>query len=111
MSSDEWMWWQDVPKEREDEIIEKMAQYTANHKLSEAMHLLFQMTSPLGRLGSDISLAVFGPYMDFFGTAEYLAVYRREGNVKRLLNRIEEILEERNKEVEQEKESEKSDKT
>ena len=104
MSSEEWMWWQDVPEERAEEIIEKMAQYVMKHKLEEVIHFILMSASPLSRLGSEVGLAIFGPYMDYLGTAEYMAVYRKEGNMQRLLQRIDELKKKEKKRVEEEKE-------
>ena len=93
------MWWHDIPKEREDKLIEDSAKYVVNHRLSDVMHFLVQFAGPLGRLGSEVGLAVFGMYMDYLGTDEYLAVYRKEGNIKRLLQRIEELQKDQKKKL------------
>lgn len=90
---DTWQYWEDLPKEQEDELIEKIAQYVVKHRLGLLAQFTLESVSPISRIGSEIGLALLGPYFEFFGAAKHAAIFRKRQNVDRLINRIEELEE------------------
>lgn len=93
-AKDTWNYWEDLSKEDEDAIIEKTAQSIVKRRLGLLAQMTLETISPLSRIGSDIGLALFGPYFEFFGAAKYAALFRKRRNVERLINRIEELEDE-----------------
>jgi hypothetical protein len=94
LSNDKWNYWDDLPENEADAIIEEMAQTIVKRKLSLAGSLLLQGIYPLTRIGSELGLAFLGPYLEFFGTAKHAAIFRKKIYVQRLINRIEELEDE-----------------
>jgi len=89
-----WQYWEDLPKEEEDELIEKMAQFIVKHRMGLLGQMFLESISPISRMGSEIGLALFGPYFEFFGAAKSAAIFRKRRNIDRLIKRIEELEEE-----------------
>ena len=52
--------------------------------------------TPFGRmLARTLGMGLFGPFLEFFGADTYTAFFRKEGNAKRLLERVEELEDKR----------------
>jgi len=90
-----WNYWEDLPPEKEEELLEKMATFIVNHGLEIFAELVFGTVEPVGRMGAHLGLTLFGPYFEVFNAATYTAVFRKRGNIKRLLERIRELQEEK----------------
>ena len=91
----DWQYWEDLPPEKEDELIEKMARFIVDHNLGTIAEIVLGTVEPIGRMGAQLGLTLFGPYFEFFNAATYTAVFRKRGNIKRLLKRIEELQDEK----------------
>jgi len=86
-----WQYWDDLPKQEEDRLIEEMARFFVKRRLGLLAQMFLESVSPISRIGSELGLGLFGPYLEFFGAAKIAAVFRKRRNVERLINRIEEL--------------------
>jgi hypothetical protein len=89
-----WQLWEDLPPEKEDELIEKMAQTIVKRKLGLMAQMILESLGPLTRIGAELGMTILGPYLEFFGVEKVTALFRKRENVKRLMDRIEELEEE-----------------
>lgn len=86
-----WNYWDDLPPEEEDELIEKMAQHIVNRRLGLMAQITLETLSPLTWLGAELGLTILGPYLEFFGVDKVTALFRNRDNLRRLMDRIEEL--------------------
>jgi hypothetical protein len=103
-STSTWNYWDDLPPEEEDELIEKMAQHIVKRKLGLIAQITLETLSPITRLGAELGMTILGPYLEFFGVEKVTALFRRRENLKRLMDRIEELEEEQKGKKKKEKE-------
>lgn len=96
MSSD-WQQWQDLPPEREEELIEKLAQAFVKRGLGLIGRMLLESGGPLTSMFAEFYMGLYGPFFDFFEVDQYVALLRNKRNVKKLIKRIDELDEEREK--------------
>ncbi len=96
MSSD-WQQWQDLPPEREDELIEKLAQAFVKRDLGLMGRMLLESGGPLTNLFAEFYMGIYGPFFDFLEVDEYVALLRNRRNVRRLIERMDELEKEREK--------------
>jgi hypothetical protein len=90
-----WNYWDDLPPEEEDELIEKMAQHIVKRKMGLMAQITLETLSPLTWLGAELGLTILGPYLEFFGVGKVTALFRNRDNLRRLMDRIEELEEEK----------------
>jgi hypothetical protein len=93
----EWQHWQDLPPEREAEVIEKLANAFVKRGLGLMGRMLLESGGPLTSMFAEFYMGIYGPFFDFLEVDEYVALLRNKRNVKRLLNRIEELEEEKDR--------------
>ncbi len=86
-----WDYWDDLPPEEQDELIEKMAQHIVKRKMGLMAQITLETLSPLAWLGAELGLTILGPYLEFFGVDKVTALFRNRENLRRLMNRIEEL--------------------
>jgi len=89
-----WSLWEDLPPEEEDELIEKIAQTIVKRRLGLMAQMILEGMGPLSRIGAELGMNIMGPYLEFFGVEKVTALFRNRENVKRLIDRIEELEEE-----------------
>jgi hypothetical protein len=86
-----WNYWDDLPPEEEDELIEKMAQHIVKRKMGLMAQITLETLSPLTWLGAELGMTLLGPYLEFFGVGKVTALFRNRDNLRRLMDRIEEL--------------------
>jgi len=101
--SKRWEHWENLLPELENELIEKIAQYVVDHNLSLMADISLDTGGSITTLFATLGMAMFGPYLEFFGADTYTALFRRKENVKRLMDRIEELEEEEKSKVKKHK--------
>ena len=94
----EWQHWQDLPPEKEAEIIDKLARAFVKRGLGLMGRMLLESGGPLTSMFAEFYMGIYGPFFDFLEVDEYVALLRNKRNLKRLVKRIEELEEEREKE-------------
>ena len=90
-----WNYWDDLPPEKEDELIKKIAEYVVEHKLDLIAEMLLETGGPMTSIFASFGLNLFGPYLEFFGADTYTALLRRRQNTQRLIDAIEKIKDEK----------------
>jgi len=86
-----WHYWQELPPDKEEELIDKMAKFFIKNKIILLGQILFESISPISRIFSEIGLHMFGPFLDYFGVDTYTAVFRKRVNIQRIIDRMEEL--------------------
>ncbi len=86
-----WNYWDDLSPEEEDELIEKMAQHIVKRKMGLMAQITLETLSPLTWLGAELGMTILGPYLEFFGVEKVTALFRNRANLRRLMDRIEEL--------------------
>jgi hypothetical protein len=87
-----------LPPEEEDELIEKMAQHIVKRKMGLMAQITLETLSPLTWLGAELGMTILGPYLEFFGVGKVTALFRNRDNLRRLMDRIDELeVEQKNK--------------
>ena len=89
-----WNLWDDLSPEEEDELIEKMARHIVKRKLGLMAQITLETMGPLTWIGAELGMTILGPYLEFFGVEKVTALFRNRKNLKRLMDRIEELEEE-----------------
>jgi len=89
-----WEYWDDLPPEKEEELIDKIARFVVKHKMGLMAEMLLESGGPLTSLFAAFSLNLFGPFLEFMGADAFTALLRRRENIKRLMDRIEKLEEE-----------------
>jgi hypothetical protein len=87
----EWQHWQDLPPEREAEVIEKLANAFVKRGLGLMGRMLLESGGPLTSMFAEFYMGIYGPFFDFLEVDEYVALLRNKRNVKKLLKRIDEL--------------------
>lgn len=88
--NDKWRQWEDLPPEREEEIIEKLADLLVKNRIGFLGRTLLESGGTLTSLFAEFYMGLYGPYFDFLEIDEYVALLRKKGNIPRLIERIEE---------------------
>jgi len=88
--NDNWRQWEDLPSEREEEIIEKLADLLVKNRIGLLGRTLLESGGPLTSLFAEFYMGLYGPYFDFLEVDEYVALLRKKGNIPKLIERIEE---------------------
>jgi hypothetical protein len=108
MPSD-WQQWQDLPPEREEEMINKLAQTFVKRGLGLMGKMLLESGGPLTSMFAEFYMGLYGPFFDFLEVDQYVALLRNKRNVKKLIKRIDE-LEEEKEQAEKERKAKKAPK-
>jgi hypothetical protein len=102
-----WEHWEDLPEDMEKDMLERMARFFVGNNLGLMAQILLESGEPLTKVFATIGMGIFGPYLEFLGADAYTSYFRKEGNARKLLDRIEELEYERRM---REEESRKKDK-
>lgn len=92
--SKKWEQWEDLPTEKEEEIIEKIATTLVKKRVGLIGKILLESGGTLTSLFAEFYMGLYGPYFDFLEVDEYVALLRRKENIPKLIRRIEEKEEE-----------------
>jgi len=87
----EWKQWEDLPPEEEQKIIERMATFFVKHKMGLVAQMILESGGPLTSLFAEFWMGLYGPYFDFLGVDKYMAIMRKKKNLKKILERIDEL--------------------
>jgi hypothetical protein len=88
--SEKWEQWEDLPTEKEEEIIEKLATMLVKKRMGLIGKILLESGGTLTSLFAEFYMGLYGPYFDFLEVDEYVALLRRKENIPKLIRRIEE---------------------
>ena len=88
--SDNWKQWEDLPPEKEEEIIEKVASLLVKKRIGLLGKMLLESGGNLTSLFAEFYMGLYGPYFDFLEIDEYVALLRKKQNIPKLIKRIEE---------------------
>jgi len=100
----EWQHWEDLSPEREEELIEKLANAFVKRGLGLMGRMLLESGGPLTSMFAEFYMGIYGPFFDFLEVDEYVALLRNKRNLKRLLKRIEELDKEKERAEKERKE-------
>ena len=90
-----WKHWDDLPEEMDDRLLENMAQFFMKRNLGLVAQMALDSAEAFTRMFATLGMGLFGPFLEFFGADTYTAFFRKEGNAKRLLERVEELEDKR----------------
>jgi len=93
----EWQHWEDLPPEKEEEIIDRLARAFVKRGLGLMGRMLLESGGPLTSMFAEFYMGIYGPFFDFLEVDEYVALLRNKRNLKKLVKRIEELEEEKEK--------------
>ena len=94
----EWQHWEDLPPEKEEEIIDRLARAFVKRGLGLMGRMLLESGGPLTSMFAEFYMGIYGPFFDFLEVDEYVALLRNKRNLKKLVKRIEELETEKEKE-------------
>jgi hypothetical protein len=92
-SDKSWKYWEDLPPEKEDELIEKIARFFVKHKMGLIGQMIFESFTPISRIFSELAMNLYAPFLEFMGADTFTALFRKRENIQRLIDRIEELEE------------------
>jgi hypothetical protein len=98
-SENHWQHWEDLPPEKEAELIEKLARTVVEHNISEITEMLLEIVGPTSDIFATMGMGLFGPFLEFFGVDTYTALFRKRDAYKRLMVMIKKIRNEDKKRV------------
>ena len=87
----EWQFWEDLPKNKEKLVLEQMAHFFVNNDLGLLAQILLESGEPVTNIFSTLGIGLFGPFLDFLGVDKYFAFFRKKGNARTLIERIDEL--------------------
>jgi len=105
-----WEHWEDLPEGMEKEMLEKMARFFVDNNLGLMAQIFLESGEPVTKVFATIGMGIFGPYLEFLGADTYTSYFRKEGNARRLLDRIEELEQERKRREEESRNKDKQKK-
>jgi len=94
----EWNYWDDLPPEKEEELIDKIADFFVRKRLGLFALMALESGGTLTSMFADFWLGLYGPYLEFLGMDEVSALLRKKGNSEKLIARIEELEDKKKKE-------------
>ena len=95
--SEDWQQWEDLPPEKEDELIDKLAHIVVKRKMGLIATMVLESGGNLTSMFAELWMGLYGPFFDFLRVDEYVALLRNKRNVKKLISKIEELEEEKEK--------------
>lgn len=101
--------WREASREETDKIIEKIAKVVVDRELDFPAILLLGGIRPLAPIGGPMLRIFLSPWTSFLGdlSYEYISVLEKPDNMKKLIDKINEVIEERNEEKKKKKEEKK----
>jgi hypothetical protein len=109
-------WDTEVTPEDEDEIIRKIAERVHKYGMDVAAILMIESIKPLTYIGSQMGRFFVSPFLPAFGDEigmsgeKFLQVFERRENVEKLLNLLEEMTKEEDRQKKEAKEAMKAEK-
>jgi acyl-CoA reductase-like NAD-dependent aldehyde dehydrogenase len=94
--SDNWQQWEDLPPEKEDELIDEIAHIIVKRRMGLIASMILESGGPLTSMFAELWMGLYGPFFDFLRVDKYMALLRNKRNVKKLIKRIDELEEEMN---------------
>ncbi|OGD47107.1 hypothetical protein A3K69_04685 [Candidatus Bathyarchaeota archaeon RBG_16_57_9] len=91
----EWQHWEDLPPEKEEEIIDRLARAFVKRGLGLMGRMLLESGGPLTSMFAEFYMGIYGPFFDFLEVDEYVALLRNKRNLKKLVKRINELEDEK----------------
>jgi len=91
----EWQHWEDLPPDKEKELIDKLAQAFVKRGLGLMGRMLLESGGPLTSMFAEFYMGIYGPFFDFLEVDEYVALLRNKRNLKKLVKRIDELEQEK----------------
>lgn len=85
-----WQQWEDLPPEREEELIEKLVNTFVAKKIGFLARMILESGGSLTTLFAEFWMGLYGPFLDFLEVDEYMALLRKRKNIERLLVKLEE---------------------
>ena len=97
MSGEEkkWQHWDDLPPEKEGELLNFMANFFVDNNLGLLAQIMLESGEPITKIISTLGMGLFGPYLEFFGVDTVFAFFRKEGNTRQLIDRINKLEDDR----------------
>ena len=92
-----WNYWDDLPPEKEEELIDKIADFFVRKRLGLFALMALESGGTLTSMFADFWLGLYGPYLEFLGMDEVSALLRKKGNSEKLIARIEELEDKKKK--------------
>ncbi len=86
-----WQHWDDLPEKKEKAMLEDISKFVVKKDLQLLAQIVFESGEPLTRVFSTLGLGLFGPFLEFFKADEYMAFFRKDGNMRELIDRIDEL--------------------
>lgn len=101
--------WREASREETDKIIEKIANVVVDRELDFPAILLLGGIRPLAPIGGPMLRIFLSPWTSFLGDLpyEYISVLENPDNMKRLIDKINDVIEERKEEKKKKKEEKK----
>jgi len=101
----------EVSPEEVDKTVERIARKVVDSELELYARFLLAMSWPLVFVGGQLARVFIGPYLFIFGRREstfydYISIFENKDNVFKLINKIDEFTEEKDKKGRGEKENE-----
>ena len=94
-SDETWKHWDDLPEEKENELIEKIARSSIDRNLGTVAQIFLSSFGPLPSFAANLGMGIFGPYLELLGVDAYTALFRNRDNLQRIIDRIDELSEEK----------------
>ena len=84
---------QQIGKEREDEIIDKIVKTVSQHDMEVPALMVLSWLQPTSTIMAQTTLLYFAPMLELFGVKgyDYLAFFNKKENVKIVLDRLQEL--------------------
>lgn len=92
-----WEHCEDLPEDMEKEMMENMSTFFVRKDLGLLAQIILESAEPLVKMFATLGMGVFGPYLEFLEIDTYVSFFRKEGNTRVLLDRIEELEHQRKK--------------
>jgi hypothetical protein len=87
----DWNYWDDLPPEKEEELIDKIADFCVRKRLGLFALMALESGGSLTSMFANFWMGLYGPYLEFLGVDEFTALLRKKGNSEKLIARIEEL--------------------
>jgi hypothetical protein len=94
-SDETWKHWDDLPEEKENALIEKIAKSSIDRNLGTIAQILLGSFGPLPSFAANLGMGIFGPYLELLGVDTYTALFRNRDNLQRIIDRIDELTDEK----------------
>lgn len=103
------MSYDEIPPEEQESVIEEVAKKLVDAGLDEIAALILPFGYPFAYIGGEMSRIFIGPYTVILGKYEnsfdkYISIFEKRENIRKLINRIDILGDEKRKEKKREAE-------